>query len=41
MAKKRPQSKGKASTAFAGGEVPVVGAREPCPCGSGRRYKAC
>jgi hypothetical protein len=21
--------------------VPVVGAREPCPCGSGRRYKAC
>lgn len=22
-------------------EVPVVGAREPCPCGSGRRYKAC
>ncbi|WP_069813714.1 DUF5926 family protein [Streptomyces sp. TP-A0874] len=20
---------------------PVVGAREPCPCGSGRRYKAC
>jgi hypothetical protein len=24
-----------------GGDVPVVGAREPCPCGSGRRYKAC
>jgi Family of unknown function (DUF5926)/SEC-C motif len=23
------------------GEVPVVGGREPCPCGSGRRYKAC
>ena len=23
------------------GEVPVVGLREPCPCGSGRRYKAC
>ena len=21
--------------------VPEVGAREPCPCGSGRRYKAC
>ena len=21
--------------------VPVVGARQPCPCGSGRRYKAC
>ncbi len=24
-----------------GAEVPVVGLREPCPCGSGRRYKAC
>jgi hypothetical protein len=23
------------------GEVAVVGMREPCPCGSGRRYKAC
>ncbi len=23
------------------GTVAVVGAREPCPCGSGRRYKAC
>ncbi|MGZ4595009.1 MAG: DUF5926 family protein [Actinomycetes bacterium] len=22
-------------------QVPVVGGREPCPCGSGRRYKAC
>jgi len=22
-------------------ELAVVGAREPCPCGSGRRYKAC
>ena len=21
--------------------VPVVGAREPCPCGSGKRYKSC
>jgi len=21
--------------------VPAVGARQPCPCGSGRRYKAC
>ena len=21
--------------------MPVVGAREPCPCGSGKRYKAC
>ncbi len=23
------------------GDVPVVGGREPCPCGSGKRYKAC
>ena len=21
--------------------MPVVGLREPCPCGSGKRYKAC
>ncbi|MFE6102967.1 DUF5926 family protein [Streptomyces laurentii] len=43
MAKKRPQTKpGKAGQAqLADGEIPVVGAREPCPCGSGRRYKAC
>ncbi|WP_129841398.1 DUF5926 family protein [Streptomyces sp. RFCAC02] len=39
MAKKRrPQPQQQRP---AGGEVPVVGAREPCPCGSGRRYKAC
>jgi hypothetical protein len=24
-----------------GNEIPAVGARQPCPCGSGRRYKAC
>lgn len=24
-----------------GADVPVVGGREPCPCGSGKRYKAC
>ncbi|MCK1794722.1 SEC-C domain-containing protein [Streptomyces sp. XM4193] len=41
MAKKRrPQSKA-AKPQLADGEVAVVGAREPCPCGSGRRYKAC
>lgn len=48
MAKKRPQTKaaqrqsappGRAQ--LSDGEIPVVGAREPCPCGSGRRYKAC
>ncbi|GAA2946533.1 DUF5926 family protein [Streptomyces enissocaesilis] len=43
MAKKRPQpARGTTSQAqVSSGEVPVVGAREPCPCGSGRRYKAC
>ncbi|AEW95368.1 MULTISPECIES: DUF5926 family protein [Streptomycetaceae] len=42
MAKKRPQSKDRKPVAQrTDGEVPVVGAREPCPCGSGRRYKAC
>ncbi|MFD1829053.1 MULTISPECIES: DUF5926 family protein [Streptomyces] len=41
MAKKRrPQTKA-AKPQLVDGEVPVVGAREPCPCGSGRRYKAC
>ena len=40
MAKKRPQTKAQART-ISDGEIPVVGAREPCPCGSGRRYKAC
>ncbi|GHF42581.1 preprotein translocase SecA [Streptomyces mashuensis] len=41
MAKKRrPQTK--AATPQPGdAPIPVVGAREPCPCGSGRRYKAC
>ncbi|MFD4724851.1 DUF5926 family protein [Streptomyces seoulensis] len=42
MAKKRPQTKSSRPQSHgAGGEVPVVGAREACPCGSGRRYKAC
>ncbi|MGW1890391.1 DUF5926 family protein [Streptomyces sp. NPDC002004] len=40
MAKKRPQTKAKPAQ-LKDGEIPVVGAREPCPCGSGRRYKAC
>ncbi|MEZ0092824.1 DUF5926 family protein [Streptacidiphilus sp. EB129] len=41
---KKPAKKAPAraqSTAAATGTVPVVGAREACPCGSGRRYKAC
>jgi hypothetical protein len=40
MAKKRPQPKARALQST-DAEIPVVGAREPCPCGSGRRYKAC
>ncbi|WP_424212732.1 DUF5926 family protein [Streptomyces sp. BI20] len=40
MAKKRPAAKS-ATPQLQDGEIPVVGAREPCPCGSGRRYKAC
>ncbi|MFJ5547035.1 DUF5926 family protein [Streptomyces sp. NPDC093225] len=45
MAKKRPQTGGSqpkgGKPQLTDGEIPVVGAREPCPCGSGRRYKAC
>ncbi|MFH8567528.1 DUF5926 family protein [Streptomyces sp. NPDC017993] len=42
MAKKRrPQTQAAAHGTAADGNYPVVGAREPCPCGSGRRYKAC
>lgn len=38
--RRRPSSSAAAPGA-PGVEIPVVGAREPCPCGSGRRYKAC
>lgn len=41
MAKKRRPQTTAAKPQLVDGEVPVVGAREPCPCGSGRRYKAC
>lgn len=37
---KKSSPKRSASTVDAA-DVPVVGMREPCPCGSGRRYKAC
>jgi hypothetical protein len=37
----RPEGAGSTKSAGSTGTVPVVGAREPCPCGSGRRYKAC
>jgi hypothetical protein len=36
MVKNRTPARAAATT-----EVPVVGMREACPCGSGRRYKAC
>lgn len=32
---------GRARQLAQGESIPVVGGREPCPCGSGRRYKAC
>ncbi|WP_328914654.1 MULTISPECIES: DUF5926 family protein [unclassified Streptomyces] len=42
MAKKRATATTtKGPKAATGAAIPVVGAREPCPCGSGRRYKAC
>jgi len=42
-ARRRPGGARPGAAAATGetGEIPVVGAREPCPCGSGRRYKAC
>ncbi|HEV7626666.1 MAG TPA: DUF5926 family protein, partial [Streptomyces sp.] len=41
MAKKRRPQPTASAPRLVDGEIPVVGAREPCPCGSGRRYKAC
>lgn len=41
MAKKRRPQNQASQPQLVDGEVPVVGARAPCPCGSGRRYKAC
>lgn len=41
MGKKAKRSAANAGSITLDGQVPVVGMREPCPCGSGRRYKAC
>lgn len=41
MAKKKSGPKGGTAANIDSADVPVVGMREPCPCGSGRRYKAC
>ena len=30
-----------AATSLATGDVPRVGRNEPCPCGSGKKYKQC
>jgi hypothetical protein len=41
VAKKRRTPARPTADADLGADLPVVGLREPCPCGSGRRYKAC
>jgi hypothetical protein len=41
MGKKSRSSTAAVAVAERPTEIPVVGMREPCPCGSGRRYKAC
>ena len=41
MGKKSIAKRSSAAVAVDDADVPVVGMREPCPCGSGRRYKAC
>jgi hypothetical protein len=41
VAKNQKTSRPASSTAVSDADIPVVGMREPCPCGSGRRYKAC
>ena len=38
---KKSRSRHQAQTATATLEDPPVGPRQPCPCGSGRRYKSC
>lgn len=41
MAKDNRRASAPSSSTTGDVDVPVVGGREPCPCGSGRRYKAC
>lgn len=41
MAQKQKRSHPAPAGTPVNADVPVVGMREPCPCGSGRRYKAC
>jgi len=41
MGKKSRRQPARPSELAAGAPVPVVGGREPCPCGSGKRYRLC
>ncbi len=41
MGKKSSRAKVVAEALPPDAEIPVVGGRQPCPCGSGKRYKAC
>lgn len=38
---KRARRPERGAVAVADADVPVVGPRDPCPCGSGKRYKQC
>src|SRR6187401_1348918 len=38
---KKSASRRPPSSTSTSADIPVVAGREPCPCGSGRRYKAC
>ncbi len=41
MGKSARRTRSTTATVMADADVPVVGQREPCPCGSGKKYKAC
>jgi hypothetical protein len=41
MGKKQRRTGGSGTATLDDAEIPVVGGREPCPCGSGKRYKGC
>ncbi len=41
MGKRGGRNVGAVSDVVDPADIPVVGLREPCPCGSGKRYKAC
>ena len=41
MAPRAPEAHGAQATGATGREVPKVGRKQPCPCGSGRLYGKC